>query len=1164
MANDKEWVDYNDITNKSDSFIDPKKLDSNLSDSFETLSGMTSVRGKSLPLERYTAGDTNNPDQLSSIDETTTLPNSRISRRYSPVKTDDYSGNRPSDPVFVSFNSSSKSNELISIPTFDKPKSLDEIDKIQSIKDKDIFVRTRNIVSTTPKVSVDPFAARLAAFMGKLESEYMPQDENDEDVLVDQDYDRIFDNEISVPKVSQSKLVTEIKDVNVSLNGNSVKSEAQEIVTKTNYYHSVKKNSPEINIDTFIHADIDGIKKKINNPVFSSQAQQTSLDIALQTLKTNPLIKQFIDNGGLNVFSDIDPNDIGSLNRSTTFKAVQKSILDTLEKDNPKIANIKNEDGSMSYSQFLSYYAISQAILNKFLNEKIKNKTFYDSFDDFVEAIKEHFEDYEELNEFVKNAEFAEYVSNNYELNNNYLSYKYDYETNIENNTLINSLIIDNKFDKNIVNLKEISAPVVNVINSLSSANNDVNIFETLITNTEAKQFKKIIESTYETTFGETKQFNKTEVDYINNLLKSSKIIEQFGIETLKTINREDLNEILKTQVDIKSTDYKKITNIINQLVNSTTAESIINSLSTSKFDHKYLKFIELLSSTLFTNINQESIEFVNKISTNQLQNLQQLQLDVINEKLEKFSKISNTIKDFTDITLISESVLSNYNILEKVITNKSILETLVTDHSIENIVKSKSFREISEVISNTSFEKLDTKQIEYIRNLVLSVSSLNINEDTLKKITSRINKTNFTEQEVESLSEIFSDITVVKDLITSVSNIKSTSFQSIEEYIKSSNILQNISTEEVINKVKAINNIMNLQNIDYSTVETVTTEFSKITNMSNVVDVAKTYEKLKTLNITSQVNSIEKLANILRTSEIEDYESILKNFVTHKVITDYNTQKLYTSENTITKLQTIEKIIDNYQSNLVSKSEIVDRITKNYSYDMGKKEYIYVESDEENITSKNFLSFLRELSYTSFAFRDLITSIVTDGSSKIITEKIKDIAPSVVVNTFYNENVQNKLSKKSVIQDKLYTQIIKDLNIVREDKIVSSVVENNDIIEKFVEDKIENTIETRSVVNETDTNIHTTEEIFHHQEYVVDETTWNKIYHIVDEKIKESLVSVENKTTNNNIELTVIKQNIINEIVNQTNLSMNQAMKSLESKITTQTEEMFRKFLRS
>lgn len=1163
MANDKEWVDYSDITNKSDSFIDPKKLDSNLSDSFETLSGMTSVRGKSLPLERYTAGDTNNPDQLSSIDETSTLPNSRISRRYSPVKTDDYSGNRPGDPVFVNFASSSKSNELISIPTFEKPKSYEEIEQIQSIKDKNIFVRTKNIVTSTPKVSVDPMAARLAAFMGKLESEYMPQDDSEDDVLVDQDYDRIFDNEISVPKVSQSKLVTEAKDVNVSLNGNSIKSEAQEIVTKTNYYHSVKKNSPEINIDSFIHADIDGIKKKINNPVFQSQNQQTTLDIALQTLKTNPLIKQFIDNGGLDVFSNIDPNDISSLNRSTTFKAVQKTILETLEKENPKISSIKNEDGSMSYSQFLSYYAISQAILNKFLNEKIKNKTFYDSFDDFVEAIKEHFEDYEELNEFVKNADFTEYITNNYELNNNYPSYKYDYETNIENNTLINSLVIDNKFDKNILNLKEISAPVVNVINSLS-AGQESNIFETLITNTEAKQFKKIIESTYETTFGETKQFNKTEVDYINNLLKSSKIIEQYGIETLKTINREDLNKILTSQIDIKSTDYKKITSIINQLVNSTTSENIINSLSTSKFDHKYLKFIELMSNTLFTNINKESIEFVNKISSKQIQNLQQLQLDVINEKLEKFSKISNTIKDFSDITLISESILSNVNVLEKVITNKSILETLVTDHSIENIVKSKSFREISEVISNTTFDKLDVKQIEYIKNLVLSISSLNINEDTLEKINQKISKTKLTSEEINSLSEVFSNITVVKDLISSVSNIKSTSLESIEEYIKTNNILKNISTEDIINKVRVINNMMNIQNLDYSTIETVTTEFSKITNMSTVVDVAKTYEKLKTLNITSQVSSIEKLANILKVSEIENYENILKNFVTHKVITDYNTQKLYTTENTVTKLQTIEKIMDKYQSTFVSKSEIVDRITKNYNYDMGKKEYIYVESDEENITSKNFLSFLRELSYTSFAFRDLITSIVTDSSSKVITEKIKDIAPSVVVNTFYNENVQNKISKRSLIQDKLYTQIIKDLNIVREQKIVENIIENNDIIEKFVEDKIEHTIESKSVVNEKDTNNHTTEEIFHHQEYVVDEMTWNKIYHIVDEKVKESLVSVENKTINNNVELTVIKQNIINEIVSQTNMSMNQAIKSLESKITTQTEEMFRKFLRS
>ena len=128
MENKKPWLSYDKISNLSDAFSYIKDIGFDLNDSFEHLNQGSPVRAKGIPTEKYTAGNTNDASEsISSSESFLTQNPSSVARRYSPANKQDYSGYRPPDPVFLSYQDS-KSNFLVTEgPT--KYKNVADFDK---------------------------------------------------------------------------------------------------------------------------------------------------------------------------------------------------------------------------------------------------------------------------------------------------------------------------------------------------------------------------------------------------------------------------------------------------------------------------------------------------------------------------------------------------------------------------------------------------------------------------------------------------------------------------------------------------------------------------------------------------------------------------------------------------------------------------------------------------------------------------------------------------------------------------------------------------------------------------------------------------------------------------------------------------------------------------
>ena len=165
MSNKINWVEYNRISNKSDAFKQAKNIDPSLSDALENLSSATGMKGKALPTDRYTAGNTQDPDEIFSLEDANVLSTSRVSRRYSPLKTDEYSGNRPADPTFLNFKRKDSGEDTIPVFNPPKPKTVEEVEIVS--RKVDIKVEKHSMADQSQAMTMDPKAAAFASFFNK-------------------------------------------------------------------------------------------------------------------------------------------------------------------------------------------------------------------------------------------------------------------------------------------------------------------------------------------------------------------------------------------------------------------------------------------------------------------------------------------------------------------------------------------------------------------------------------------------------------------------------------------------------------------------------------------------------------------------------------------------------------------------------------------------------------------------------------------------------------------------------------------------------------------------------------------------------------------------------------------------------------------------------------
>ena len=156
MDNKDPWFSYDKVSTSSDAFAYVQDIGNDLSDSLEHLNQGSPVRAKGLPTEKYTAGNTN--DVMEGVHEESFLTQtpSKISRRYSPLTKSEYSGYRPPDPVFLSYNNNQTTNTFLPEPLA-KHKSIEDIERV-SVNNK---FTVNKLTSTTREAAIAPEALEL-------------------------------------------------------------------------------------------------------------------------------------------------------------------------------------------------------------------------------------------------------------------------------------------------------------------------------------------------------------------------------------------------------------------------------------------------------------------------------------------------------------------------------------------------------------------------------------------------------------------------------------------------------------------------------------------------------------------------------------------------------------------------------------------------------------------------------------------------------------------------------------------------------------------------------------------------------------------------------------------------------------------------------------------
>ena len=180
MDNKDPWVSYDKVSTSSDAFAYVQDIGNDLSDSLEHLNQGSPVRAKGLPTEKYTAGNTN--DVMEGVHEESFLTQtpSKISRRYSPMTKSEYSGYRPPDPVFLSYNNSQTTNTFLPEPLA-KHKTIEDIDKVQ-INNKFVVNKLNSIKR---EAAIAPEALELINILNPIEAREIQNNSSTTDVRVE-------------------------------------------------------------------------------------------------------------------------------------------------------------------------------------------------------------------------------------------------------------------------------------------------------------------------------------------------------------------------------------------------------------------------------------------------------------------------------------------------------------------------------------------------------------------------------------------------------------------------------------------------------------------------------------------------------------------------------------------------------------------------------------------------------------------------------------------------------------------------------------------------------------------------------------------------------------------------------------------------------------------
>ena len=1120
MENKKPWLSYDKISNLSDAFSYIKDIGFDLNDSFEHLNQGSPVRAKGIPTEKYTAGNTNDAtESISSTESFLTQNPSNVARRYSPANKQDYSGYRPPDPVFLSYQDS-KNNFLVTEgPT--KYKSISDFEK----KDQKSFT-AKQLASKKEEYMISSEAREFLQMLQKTNPEInVPEaKEISESYSETQNASQVYNISAKPIEIKTSSVVREIRpaeSIVITKNQQPIipKEDFQSIqIEKPVKTTRVSQYTQPIDFFSINNNKTEIIDTKFQNKILNSNSVNLS--------KISSDVNQFINNTKIEFRQNLLKNVVNELAifEGDKIEEIKNQILNEIN----SVQDIKNIQQTIE-SLIVNKLENKQdektiQVLNVYLNETLP-QIIMKAEQDFLEQ-SNVFQNYK--NEIIN------IVNNNQ--NNTSLASALDSIKQIKNTfSEVKTEQISNAF-------KEFLSPLENVINQTNELHN-YSLYNSFLANIQNIQNEEVNNlknelSSYITQNSNIKIVNDSALrlaQYIsqNNLSKNNVDYTQ----QIENIYNQHKNAIVNNaNYFYSSVALNQLQNLDNNLILNDIKQNVVNNINSSFNDFK-----------TSLNVNNIRSNIVNTISKNE--NVDVI-ISTLNQDIEQLIN-NNDIKNFIQ-NIINQEV-NNFNLKSLSITeNRQVIQNLekTINESITNLTKDIVYK-ASDIEINTENEIVTNilNNIKSVNSTVQNTNNLDYSLQSLTMIDSSLNNAiNILGDEIinstnKVIEEEYNSSVISQEQYNEISNIFNSNINKydiiskIRHYLAQYNLESNFSNKNYVNNLLAYESLNKFTDIKNYNIESFINKVYKtsieLTNISQ--SLISTREILKTFQ-----NTIEKISVLAPNNEVV---SEIQERLTKTQNVDI-TNKFF---NLITSSNIVEEGVKNF---LISQNETISNYTLNVIkenvYKSAFDDYIFVSEikniieKKESVNSFATLTEIKEvlnkynLEEVKNAFSDIKNIITNVSGDNILNNSIVENIDSYVNNL---SNITSELVAKVLIENKNYIEL-KNISVLNQVNNSNLSQQFNNAVNNITQqlnsttnvEQILNTINTElnnlsvnqslnenTIVNQNSEFI---DEIYNSVKNNSQEENKNYVNNLKQQFLNETLSTAENIFSNQNIKI--------------------------------------------
>jgi hypothetical protein len=1102
MDNKDPWVSYDKVSTSSDAFAYVQEIGNDLSDSLEHLNQGSPVRAKGLPTEKYTAGNTN--DVMEGVHEESFLTQtpSKISRRYSPMTKSEYSGYRPPDPVFLSYNNNQTTNTFLPEPLA-KHKTVEDIDKIQ-VNNK---FTVNKISSTNNEAAIAPEALELINILNPVEAREIQNNTTNQEIRVEK-------YTSSITPIEVKKLVTKTNTV--------VQSSASIVIGKPktlstfNQVNNSQSNTQSTNIN----------KNEINNfesvgPTFNSNINQTTnqnkttvSSIEVKKPVLNPKLSQYtstidFDSFVSSTFAEIVDQKTEQKFLSKNNINVRKLVTDInifLEQNKREFKN----NLSNSVNQFFSTYSEENIsnLQNSILNVIDSSNNIQNLDASVFRVVNEYFS--KNQNEFNQN--LISNFTNNFNSNLQSQLTKLQKNSATEFNTVqnINNVISE---IKNIYDTKQ--AEITKIISEVNNENVLTKVVE--LANTY-QDYKILSTSSINTLSNQITQTNISEIkekfnNQVNNInLKNETSLSSFKQELYgflysyisNSVDQETFNTLLSSVTSSNNVD--QINSIVNEFVSNNRTKNNAQAIDSLQYFSND-KYSNIVSSTMIETIENNILNSLSSVVQNYsnqdtIQN--SLVSQVKNELAQTFTtEIRNTVNSF-GLTGLKTSIENAYktqdinefksefsNVLNKSENSNNIELTSYLNNLLENNISqytAKSANVLNETRYANSVKNLVNENLHnVVSNIVHNLSEVTTYSDN-KNISTLINNIKIINDRllINNAESRLQNFNLIQNSIENFLNNTENSFASSLSEVKtnqnsySSEIIENINTFDLLTSnisseslIEVKNLITNLSSQNFNEESSKFVQdvklYTDLINMKNQISselnnfVNTTFETILEVNQNSTLVSTQQIVNLIE----EAVSTFNSSSVSNKAISyiqntlqDAKKPELYNNTfQLITSTNILEEQVKNYllQNNSVLADYSLQQILNTINQPL-YSDYATFQDIKEIINKSSSTSSFGILS----ELKQYINQINSQENSQFISNLKTYLTEnqsnqSSVNNVNFTEELKSFISDQNSYSPETFNQVINSVTNKFENK--SALILNNIINENVA--KLNQVVET-------------------------------------------------------------------------------------------------------